>query len=637
MPLPPSFFEELRARVPVSEVVGKRVKLSRAGREYKGLCPFHNEKTPSFYVNDDKQFYHCFGCGAHGNVITFLMQNDKLSFVEAVEQLAGQAGMSVPKPDPHAAREYERQKSLTQLLERASRWFQKQLHQPWGREASQYLAKRGLSDDTIERFRLGYAPQDGQALAKALQAEGFSIEDMLAVGLVKKSEERGDTYSFFRNRVIFPVGDRRGNVVAFGARLLAGEGPKYLNSSEHALFHKGRMLYGLSRARAAVMKEQPIIVCEGYMDVIALVDAGYAGAVAPLGTALTEEQLAQLWRLLPKVEERDPSRDYNPILCFDGDEAGQRAAARAIERALPLITGMHSIRIATIPPGEDPDSLIKRSGKGAMQNVIDQAKSLVDVIWEMAVANRRLQTPEEKAALKSMLQIQLAKIADENVRTLYRDEIQRRLGGIFASGRQGRDFQSQGKGGRRFERTPAINPTLNSPVPIRRLPSSGQEMRERILLATIVNYPALFDEFGENLAHLTCATPQIDRLRTELIEILGQNPHEDLDAEGIHRHLSSGGSSGAETDELVETLSDLMTEGTYVHAGFARPGHDPDKAREGWKDIWNKYLREKNQLALKEAELEWARNDTDSTYARLLALKQEAQDLALSDSTTKAG
>jgi DNA primase len=642
MPLPPSFFDELRARISVSEVVGKRVKLARAGREYKGLCPFHKEKSPSFYVNDDKQFYHCFGCGAHGNVITFLMQHDKLSFIEAIEQLAGQAGMVVPKPDPQAAREYEKQKSLGQLLERASRWYQQQLREPWGREAYQYLTNRGLSDETIERFRLGYAPQDAQALGKALKAEGFAESDLLAVGLLRKSEERNDTYSFFRNRIIFPVGDRRGGVVAFGARLLAGDGPKYINSPDHPLFHKGRMLYGLSRARAATMQNQSLIVVEGYMDVIALVDAGYSGAVAPLGTALTEEQLMQLWRLLPKPEERDPTRDYNPVLCFDGDSAGQRAAERAIERALPMINAGHSIRIAYMPAGEDPDSLIKRAGKGAFQNVLDQAKPLIEAIWDSAVLNRRLQTPEDKATLKTVLQQQLQKIQDESVRGLYREDIQQRLAVLFGSNRQ--QTGGNGSGGQqtgRFPRKqqPFINPAMNSLTPIRRLPGAGQDIRERILLAATVNYPALYAEYGENLARIAFSNPHLEALRSILSDYFAEHDPETLDAEQVYRHLSATSVAHEQGERLAQTLAELLSETTYVHAGFVRPGRLLEDARDGWKDIWNNYLQEQVKQDLKEAGLVYAAAATEENYRRLIALREEAQALAAkaNESGIKAG
>ena len=431
MSFPPSFLEELRARLPLSGIVGKRVRLIKAGREYKGCCPFHHEKTPSFYVNDDKRFYHCFGCGAHGDVIGFAMRHDGQSFPEVVENLAAQAGLSVPQDTPVERERYDREKRLAQVLERATAWFEEQLFAPQGREALQYLHNRGLSDEVMRRFHLGYAPNDSQALIKKLTGEGFKLDEMQEVGLIKQSENRPDFFSFFRHRVMFPVGDRRGRTVAFGGRVLGEGEPKYLNSPDHVLFHKGKLLYGLSRARTALTQGQPIIVVEGYMDVIALAEAGYQGAVAPLGTALTEDQLSLLWQLLPPPDSRDPTRDYSPILCFDGDKAGLRAAVRGVERALPLLTATRTARVAYLPSGEDPDSLLKQSGKAAMQGVLDQAKPMIDVIWDLTLEGRRLQTPEDRGAFISAIRQKVAQIQDESLRELYQDDIQKRLAAAF--------------------------------------------------------------------------------------------------------------------------------------------------------------------------------------------------------------
>ncbi|MDE2030035.1 MAG: DNA primase, partial [Alphaproteobacteria bacterium] len=403
MSFPPAFLEEIRNRLPLSGIVGARIRMVRAGREFKGCCPFHNEKTPSFYVNDDKQFYHCFGCGAHGDVIGFTMRHDRLSFPEAVESLAAQAGVQVPRDTPMEREKFDREKHLYNLLDRVTAWFEEQLFAPAGHEALAYLHGRGLSNEAIRRFRLGYAPNDGQSLIRAMTGDGFKMQDLLDTGLAKKAEDRNDHYSFFRNRVMFPVGDRRGRTVAFGARVLGDGEPKYLNSPDHALFHKGGLLYGVSRARAALAQGQPIIVVEGYMDVIALVEAGYTGAVAPLGTALTEDQMRILWRFLPAPENREASRDYSPILCFDGDNAGLRAAARAVERALPLLTPAQTLRIATITGAKDPDELIRRSGKSAFDALLKQALPMIDVLWNLTLAGRAVRTPEERGAFKNIL------------------------------------------------------------------------------------------------------------------------------------------------------------------------------------------------------------------------------------------
>lgn len=622
MSLPASFLDELRMRLPVSEIVGRRVRLTKAGREYKGLCPFHGEKSPSFYVNDAKQFYHCFGCGAHGDVITFMMSHDKLSFPEAIETLAGLAGMEVPKADPQTRQRYEKEKSLGDLLDQATKFFQAQLHTPTGREARGYLLERGLSEDAISRFRLGYAPTDAQALPKALKTEGYAEADMLAVGLLKQGDD-GRTYSFFRNRVIFPVGDRRGNVVAFGARLMSGEGPKYINSPDHPLFHKGKLLYGLSRARAAAAEGQPLIVVEGYMDVIALAESGYRGAVAPLGTALTEEQMLQLWKLQPRLEDRDPSRDYSPILCFDGDAAGQRAANRAIDRALPLISAAQTLRIAFMPTGEDPDSLIRRNGKGAMQNVLDQAKPLADMLWEQALAGRRLHTPEDKAALRAVLRGTLSRIADENLRRLYGEEMRDRLAAFAARpsppyGGQQRPFgrSEKGKfGGKGYPAPPP--PILHRPQPM------GRDMREKVLLRTMLNHPELFEEFGESLAHLAFAHPDTEKLRHHLVEVLTLHAYEHLDAEEIFRHFEGSVRNDDPTGTLEASLSDLLSEAIYSFAGFARPERSPEEASQGWKDIWAHYMREKLQQDLMDAKTRYDAEPTEDNQRRFYALSQE--------------
>src|SRR5579875_491518 len=358
MALSPQFLDELRGRLGFVEVISRRVKLQRKGREHAGLCPFHSEKTPSFWVNEEKGFFHCFGCGAHGDVIGFVMRSESLSFPEAVERLAAEAGLAVPQSSPH---------------ESARAFYETQLQGGAGREALDYLRRRGLDDVTIARFRLGFASQ-GNALKAHLLREGYDEALLLEAGLLGRNAERQETYDYFRGRVIFPIADGRGRIVAFGGRVLGEGTPKYLNSREGELFHKGRMLYGLAHARRGAAEEGRLVVVEGYMDVIALHQAGFGIAVAPLGTALTEAQLGELWRL---VDE--------PILCFDGDAAGQRAAARAAERALPLLKPGKSLRFVTLPAGEDPDTLIQRQGVAAMREILEGARPLIDLVWELEV------------------------------------------------------------------------------------------------------------------------------------------------------------------------------------------------------------------------------------------------------------
>ncbi len=629
MSFPPAFLDELRLRLPLSEIVGKRMRLVRAGREYKGCCPFHKEKTPSFYVNDEKQFFHCFGCGAHGDIIGFTMRHDNLSFPEAVESLAAQAGLQVPQDTPVERERFDQEKRLLALLERATVFFEEQLRAPTGREALGYLKGRGLAEDAMRRFRLGYAPNDAQALIRKMQSEDFTLDEMLTVGLIKKAEDRPDHYSFFRNRVMFPVGDRRGQTVAFGGRVMGDGEPKYLNSPDHALFHKGKLLYGLSRARAAVQQGQPLIVVEGYMDVIALAEAGYIGALAPLGTALTEDQLALLWRLLPRADARDPARDYSPILCFDGDNAGLRAAARAVDRALPLLTPTHTVRVAYLPASEDPDSLLRSAGRGAMQSVLDQAKPMIDVLWSLALEGRRLQTPEDRAEAGRAVRQKVGMIRDESLRGLYQDDVEKRLAALFhwPSAETARPNMSGSftKSKKQNQRSAFSGQRIQSPLILpRRQPPNAQILREKVLLALMMNHPSLYHEFGEDLVRTPFGTPGLEALKRQIVDLFESDSQETLDAAEVYRHLSEGDvvSGGA------ERLADILSEAIYLHAGFARPASSYERARRGWKSIWNKYLQEQVQTDLQAATQLWRQAPTDANFARLMALRDQAEQMA---------
>ncbi|MFA5041702.1 MAG: DNA primase [Bdellovibrionales bacterium] len=584
MSFPPSFLEEIRNRLPVSGVVGSRVRMVRAGREFKGCCPFHNEKTPSFYVNDDKQFYHCFGCGAHGDVIGFVMRHDHLSFPEAVENLAAQAGLQVPRDTPIEREKYDAEKKLYLLLDRATAWFEEQLFAPTGREALAYLHGRGLNDEAIRRFRLGYAPTDGQALLRKLVGEGYKAEEVVSVGLAKKAEERNEFYSFFRNRVIFPVGDRRGRTVAFGARILGEGEPKYLNSPDHVLFHKGQLLYGLSRARTALSQGQPIIVVEGYMDVIALVEAGFSGAVAPLGTSLTDDQIQILWKLLPPAENRDASRDYSPILCFDGDNAGLRAAARAVDRALPLLTPAQTLRIATITGAKDPDELIKKSGKSAFDAVLKQAKPMIDALWALALAGRSMHTPEERGAFAAVLKQRVNQIKDEQLRELYRNEFKKRIDDAFGWKPKAFAPNRHGKNGQ------PTTPYTGTRVP----PQDRQRAREKILLALLINHPALFDEFGEPFAVFDFKTPEFKPLHEKIVNHLSQAHDTSPTTDELRRALSESDDSPFAYEGGDSTLEEILSPASYMGAAkAARPDATLDEAREAWQAVWASIEQEK--------------------------------------------
>jgi DNA primase len=632
MSFPPAFLEEIRNRLPISGIIGSRIRLIRAGREMKGCCPFHNEKSPSFYVNDDKQFFHCFGCGAHGDVIGFTMRNDRLSFPEAIETLAAQAGLQVPRDTPVEREKFDTEKRLYQLLDRVTAWFEEQLFTPAGREALSYLHGRGLSDDAIRRFRLGYAPNDGQSLLRKMASDGYKLEELVAVGVAKKAEDRNDHYSFFRNRVIFPVGDRRGRTVAFGARVLGEGEPKYLNSPDHVLFHKGKLLYGLSRARAALGQGQPFIVVEGYMDVIALAEAGYTGAVAPLGTALTEDQIQILWKLLPATEHREASRDYSPILCFDGDNAGQRAAARAVERALPLLTPAQTMRIVTMAGAKDPDELIRQSGKAAFDALLKQAQPMFDVLWNMALAGRQMRTPEDRGAFKDVLRQRVGMIKDEGLRRLYGEEFKKRIDESF--GWKPRTTTNNNIGnpqkytGRKDDKGNWKKVAPEPYIASRSLPQKGQRVMERVLLALMINHPFLFDEFGENFARIAFIDSTYETLRQRVADILTQTPDAPLQLDELRRALVDREEDRFSRDDSVSVLDEVLSSDTYLRAKAAKPTTEPDQARLCWLAFWSHHEKEQMLIELNRATMRHNDQPTEENWRYVLALQAQIQNLS---------
>lgn len=422
MAVPPEFIEDLRQRVPLSDIIGKRVKLTRKGRRFSGLCPFHSEKTPSFSVVDDDGFYHCFGCGAHGDAISFLRETDGLEFMEAVERLADMAGLAMPRSTPQDPKVTEQRRAVFDILEATTQFFQAALTRDDGAIAARYLRDRGLGEDVLRVYRLGYSPRGG--LRAALNAKGFSDADMLAAGVIRKSDRDGSLYDYFRDRVMFPIENRQGKVIAFGARALGDAMPKYLNSGEGQTFSKKSVLYGWVQAREGLRRKLPLVVAEGYMDVIAIQKSGVASAVAPLGTALTEEQIALLWKLHDE-----------PILCFDGDAAGQRAQMRALERILPVLEPGKSARLALLPEGKDPDDVLKQGGNDAFLKVLVTARSLVDSLWDNLAATHDLRQPESRAQFWQSLRNMVREISNNQVRSAYSDEIESRIAAMRNAGR----------------------------------------------------------------------------------------------------------------------------------------------------------------------------------------------------------
>jgi DNA primase len=605
MPFPPGFLDELRNRLSVSEVVGRRVKLIRKGREYAACCPFHNEKSPSFTVNDQKGFFHCFGCGAHGDIIGFIMRQENRSFPEAVEVLAGLANMQVPQSTPEEKQRYEREKNLYTLIEDAAQFFEEQLHKPAGRAALNYAQTRGLTNEIIARFRLGFSPTDGQGLVSFLTAKGYTPQQMIDAGLVRKAEGEERYYSFFRGRLMFPVGDPRGRVVAFGARLLEGEGPKYINSAEHSLFHKGALLYGFSRARAAAGDNKPLIVTEGYMDVIRLVEAGFMGAVAPLGTAMTEDQIQALWKIIPKPPQHPELLNHIPILCFDGDKAGQRAAERALSRILPFLAPDQTARFATMPEGEDPDSLIKSKGPAAMQAVLDKAQSLIDFMWQSTAGERPLNTPEDRAGFRRELDNRIAQIKDPALQRDYREAIQKRWQESFGAP----VYQNNNRSGSFTKQF--VKPLLMRP---RALPDN---LQERIVLALLINHPVLFHECEDKLHNLVIADKDHASLLSAIFDYMSDQGEEDSAA--LRTYLEGNG--------YASQVAKLFSPDLHTHAKFAMPGRPLDMARHAIHDIWYAVDRLALVEALKNASFEQKNSDDPELLERIRYLKEQLAEM----------
>ena len=605
MGFPPEFLGELRNRIPLADVIGRRVKLTRRGREYLGPCPFHNEKTPSFTVNEEKGFYHCFGCGAHGDVIEFVMRSDNLPFPEAVERLAEDIGLAVPESSPQdRAREKERH-SLLEVVETAALWFTKQLMGARGGEARAYLHGRGLDEATLSAFRLGLALDTRTSLKQALTAKGISEKLLISAGLIITPEDRRESYDRFRNRIIFPITDRRGRVIAFGGRAMAKAIPtsdsgahkiaKYLNSPETPLFHKGRMLYGMAQALPAMREKRQALVTEGYMDVITLHRAGLSHAVAPLGTALTEDQMRLLWQV---VDE--------PVLCFDGDAMGGRAAARAAERALPLLTPGKSLRFAILPAEEDPDSLIQHGGRNAMEKVIADAKPLSHVIWEMEASLQSADTPERRASLESRLMAQVRTIADRTVQSHYARDVKDRLWQAFR--------------GTRPHGVPKATPYLR---PLSLYPQVGQEgagtdertnpqvEREKVLLALVIAHPQMLDEVAEQLGSMALTATGLEALRQEIL-LLAER--EELDKATVESHLLECGFR-----DTLKALLDMENIASYLHTDAAE-----GKARTLWNHTLNLHQLPEIEAQLKEAEQaeDWER--FSNLKNRIFAIRTEA-------------
>ena len=574
MAITPQWKDELRARITLSTLVQRTVKLTRAGREWKGCCPFHDEKTPSFYVNDQKQFYHCFGCGAHGDAISWMVDHAGLQFMDAVKELAAAAGMEVPAPDPAMAKRAEQRASLIDVTDAAQAFYVASLGGPNGKAARDYLERRGFSAAVMREFGFGWAPDDRQALPRALSQFG---EEMLEGAGMRAANDQGEHYDRFRGRVMLPIQDARGRVIAFGGRILdKREGvAKYLNSPDTELFDKGRTLYNLHRAAPAARQSGRVVVVEGYMDVIALANAGIADVVAPLGTALTEMQLELLWRMVDA-----------PVLCFDGDAAGQRAAMRAITRALPLLAPMRSLNIVRLPAGLDPDDLIKAQGTAAMERLLASPASLIETLWEAEREAQPLATPEAKAGLKARLMAHVDTIADPEIKSLYRRELSDRFSAFAYPPRAARQApRSAFTPGQRqpWRGGPAIIPGLSDDARARLAGLMAGGQRQSLLAAVIAGlarFPGEITRHAEALSALARidreTAPAIESL-LELAEMLdSRGPSAICSAQGQpalpadirYAFLDEGTESGEACEELAEAVS-LLVERPALEAALA--------------------------------------------------------------------
>ena len=640
----PQFLEELRARLPVSEVVGKRVKLKRAGKEWKGLSPFQQEKTPSFTVNDQKGFYHDFSSGKHGNIFDFVMETEGVSFPEAVERIASMAGVPLPAVTPDAARHEQRRKTLHDVMELAAKFFADTLASRNGAKARGYLADRAISSATQLQFRMGYAPAERFALKEHLGAQGIPVEDMVEAGLLIAGDDIPVPYDRFRDRVMFPITDLRGRVIAFGGRALEKDAQaKYLNSPETPLFHKGDNLYNHAPARQATHGGAQLVVVEGYVDVIAMVTAGFAASVAPLGTALTENQLAALWKMADE-----------PILCFDGDKAGQKAAYRAADLALPHLKPGKSLRFALLPEGQDPDDLARSGGRGAIEEVISAARGLADVIWSREIEGGSFATPERRAALEARIGELTNAIRDEVVRRYYRQDLAERLQRTFApeggrgayvrgnfrrqgSSESGQRFQSRapfipGAAGRFDPRRPQVSAgsqTINrgpyqaaSPQlaasPIIRGQRSALSRREALILQSLINHPWLLHEHLEEVAALEMVHPEANKLRAAIIAAFAGDHHHSPDAfeqaEKMRADLEARGFS-----QILQRVERAITTSAVwgTQAGAAR-----EDVLATWHQLvslhrqWHSLLRE-----LKDAELALGEEPSEANLAWLRDIK----------------
>jgi DNA primase len=622
MRFPPHFLEEIKSRIPISEVVGRRVtwdrRKSQAGKgDYWACCPFHGEKTPSFHCEDAKGRYHCFGCGVSGDHFRFLTDLEGMSFPEAVERLAGEAGLPMPERDPEAELRQEARTSQIDALAVARDYFRQALQESDGAKARAYLRDRGIGSAAQAAFSIGYAPDSRSRLKEHLAGRGVGRAVIEAAGLVVHGEGIAVSYDRFRDRIMFPIEDAREKVIAFGGRALSPGAPaKYLNSPETDVFHKGATLYNLARARRAARDGGTMIVVEGYVDVIALHQAGIGHAVAPLGTALTDRQLDLLWRTTPE-----------PILCFDGDAAGVKAAQRAADVALPLLKPGRSLRFALLPGGQDPDDVVREGGAEAFQAILAGARPLADMLWARETAGGAFDTPERRAELESRLRTLSRQIADESVRRHYQQDLQERLSAFFGpppgQGRGGmRRSETGGRGAQRpgSPRRSAVSDRLiRSGLASSAGRANQGSMREVGIVVGFINHPLLIAEAFDYLAELELPEGELSRLRSAVLDVAMTAAA--LDRQAILSALEGRGLRGVfdALEARVRANRDWM---------FLAEAAVED-AREALRQALHLQHRQRFlHRELRNAEVAFAAEQTEQAYAQIVAIKQEMDNLA---------
>lgn len=604
MKFPPAFLDRLRSHFLMSEVIGKRIPIKKHGREYHALCPFHNEKSPSFTINDEKGFYHCFGCGAHGDAVEFVKQFDRLTYPEAIELLARDAGLPMPVASREESRRIEQQKTLYEVLEAAAQWFQAVFTTSTGAAARDYVERRGLSADTIQAFRVGYAPEDRNALHQHLSKLGFPQALQAEAGLIIQPEGGGAPYDRFRGRVMFPIRNASGKVVAFGGRLLASTAttkhlPKYLNSPETPLFKKGELLFNLDQAKRPAREQNFVVVMEGYMDVVSTAQSGLGYAVATLGTAVTPEHLRLLWQLAKE-----------PVICLDGDAAGMRAMMRAAEVALPLLQPGYSLRFATLPKGEDPDTYVQKHGKVAFERLLITSRRLSQMLWETVSPRHKLDLPEGRSALEEELKQLTDKIANQSIRQHYSSHFRRQIwtqanampvakpaAGMARTGTTSKSQQVQGR-------------SAHVEQMVLQHHSAALETLARRMLKTLLMFPQLLhkSQVEEKLHRMEIRNPMLDSLRNTLLGALAAHYIDDTEAFNayIHSKLPSELLTNLLNDSLNLPFSNTLTE---------------EDATLLWNESASAYRVALLQTELQELQESMNNNMDEAGYNRLIELQ----------------